>query len=401
MPRLLGKSPFAAVLALAVSAAACGDNLTDDQPVVVGAALATDEDVAVVHTVEAIDPEGRMLTLSAGAAERGTVAVAGLQLTYTPAANFAGSDSFLITISNGLREATARVTVTVRPINDAPTVVGEALAAIEDMALVRTHAALLANDTDVDGDRLTLVAVGGAMNGAAARSATDVTFTPAANYAGPARFTYTVSDGSVQVVGTVTLDVGGENDPPVATDDASATAEDTAVVITAAALLANDADAEGQTLTVTQVGGATHGTVALVGATITFTPAASFAGEAAFEYTVSDGSAADVGRVTIAVSAVDDPPIATDDAAATSAGTAISIPAADLLANDVDLDGPGLVITGVQNAIEGTAVLVGDVVRFTPDPGFVGVAGFEYVVTSGAASDVARVIVEVAGPAVP
>jgi hypothetical protein len=59
------------------------------------------------------------------------------------------------------------------------------------------------------------------------------------------------------------------------------------------------------------------------------------------------------------------------------------------------------VITGVQNAIEGTAVLVGDVVRFTPDPGFVGVAGFEYVVTSGAASDVARVIVEVAGPAVP
>jgi hypothetical protein len=61
------------------------------------------------------------------------------------------------------------------------------------------------------------------------------------------------------------------NDPPVATDDVRDTAEDAPLVVSAASLLANDSDPEGGALTLTGVGNASNGTVALSGGTVTFT----------------------------------------------------------------------------------------------------------------------------------
>src|SRR5436190_2240033 len=96
-----------------------------------------------------------------------------------------------------------------------------------------------------------------------------VTYRPADDYNGPdATFEYTVSDGVANDVGTVTVAVGGQNDPPVAVDDTRTTAEDTAATITAASLVANDTDAEMQALSVTLVNGATNGTVSLNAGTI-------------------------------------------------------------------------------------------------------------------------------------
>src|SRR5207244_6398958 len=58
----------------------------------------------------------------------------------------------------------------------------------------------------------------------------------------------------------------------------AATNEDTAVTIPAATLLANDTDVDGDTLTITSVQGATHGTVSLSGSNVVFTPAADYNG---------------------------------------------------------------------------------------------------------------------------
>ena len=83
-------------------------------------------------------------------------------------------------------------------LNLAPTVLGESRIYLdEDTPLSFTSAELLANDFDVDGDLLELVSVEGAVNGSVVLEADGtVTFTPDLNYAGPAEFGYTVSDGT-------------------------------------------------------------------------------------------------------------------------------------------------------------------------------------------------------------
>src|SRR6185436_2106059 len=209
----------------------------------------------------------------------------------TPAANYNGPDSFTVAVSNGVGQASAQIDITVRPVNDPPTAVADSFAATEDTPLVRTVAALLMNDSDIDGDTLTVTSVQSPRNGTVSMVGTDVTFTPAANFNGMASFQYTVSDGKATSTTTVMINVGGANDAPVATDDAATTAEDTAASIAAATLVTNDTDPDGQTLTVMAVGNPTNGTVSLNGNMITFTPNANFNGAASFEYTVTDGAA--------------------------------------------------------------------------------------------------------------
>src|SRR5207302_36051 len=116
-------------------------------------------------------------------------------------------------------------------------------------------------------------------------------------------------------------------------------------------LTANDsrgpANESGQTLTVTAVGSAGHGTASLSGGSITYTPAADYNGPDSFSYTVTDNGttngAADpktaAGTVQITVTEVNDAPTATDDSKSTPDDTTLSFPASDLTANDSP--GPG------------------------------------------------------------
>src|SRR5207249_2949827 len=88
-------------------------------------------------------------------------------------------------------------------------------------------------------------------------------------------------------VATVTIAGAAVNDPPVANNDAATTAEDTAVTI---AVLTNDTDVDGDTLVVSGVGTAAHGTTAInPDKTITYMPAANYNGSDTFTYTISDG----------------------------------------------------------------------------------------------------------------
>ena len=98
------------------------------------------------------------------------------------------------------------------------------------------------------------------------------------------------------------------NGPPVAVDDASTTAEDTAIVIR---VLDNDSDVDGDSLSVIEVSTPSNGSVAIrnAGATVTYTPNSSFHGSDSFTYTVSDGNGGtDTGTVNVTVTAVDDEP---------------------------------------------------------------------------------------------
>ena len=167
-------------------------------------------------------------------------------------------------------------------------------------------AGVLANDTDADGDPLTATLLTGVSNGTLALNPDGAfTYTPDANFNGSDSFTYTVADGNGGTsTATVTITVTAVNDAPVAVDDGGyATPFGTPLAIAAAALLANDSDVDGDTLTVTGVGAATNGTVALAGGTITFTPEAGYSGPASFTYTSPTATAAPPPRPSRSASA--------------------------------------------------------------------------------------------------
>ena len=146
------------------------------------------------------------------------------------------------------------------------------------------------------------------------------------------------------------------NSRPVATADTLGATEDTGVTFTAAQLLGNDTDADGNTLTIASVTAINGGSVVLnTNGTVTFTPDLNFNGPAQFSYTVTDGLPytdgvnASVGQsapaiVTVNVAAVNDPAVITGTDAGNvveAGGVANGTPGTptatgDLLATDVD-----------------------------------------------------------------
>src|SRR5207249_998314 len=125
-------------------------------------------------------------------------------------------------------------------------------------------------------------------------------------------FTFKANDGTLDSnVATVTIAVAAVNDAPVANNDAVTTAEDTAVTI---AVLGNDTDIDGDTLTVTGVSAPQHGSATShPDGTITYTPAANYNGADTFTYTISDGHGGTAAAtVSLTITAVDDAPVASD-----------------------------------------------------------------------------------------
>ncbi|MBA3391841.1 MAG: tandem-95 repeat protein [Deltaproteobacteria bacterium] len=376
------------VIVMAVALAACGDNLEgveNGAPQVGSLELTTEEDTPVSGTLSVTDAEGDDITIMLGNPMHGTITQSGGMVTYTPDADYNGTDSVMVAVSDGTLEASATITITITAVNDAPQAVADSFATGEDVALEVERTALTANDTDVDGDTLTVSVVDMPVNGTVAIVGTDVVFTPTPDFNGTASFRYTITDGNATSSATVNVTVGGANDAPVAVDDTATTPEDTALVISSATLVANDTDAENQTLTVTAVANLTNGTVALAGGNVTFTPTTNFNGTATFQYTVSDGAATDTGVVTVTVTAVNDAPVAVDDTATTPEDTAITLSSATLTANDTDVDaGQTLVVTAATSAVNGTVSIdANGAVTFTPTANFSGTGSFVYTVSDG------------------
>jgi subtilisin family serine protease len=183
------------------------------------------------------------------------------------------------------------------------------------------------------------------------------------------------------------------NTPPVAVDDTASTNEDVAKSI---AVLANDTDVDGNTLSVDSVTVPAHGTaVKQANGTVTYTPAANYHGSDAFDYVVSDGAGGtDTGSVAVTVVSVNDPPVANDDTASTPYQTAVAVP---VLANDTDIDGDTLSVVSVGAASHGAVTIgPGGSVTYTPGAGYSGPDSFNYTAGDGAGgTDVGAVSITV------
>ncbi|MGE2832333.1 Ig-like domain-containing protein [Mycobacterium sp. SMC-4] len=227
---------------------------------------------------------------------QGTVTIDGGNLTYTPVAGYHGTASFTYTVTDGELTDTAIVSVTVTPVNEAPVAVADSATTAEDSPIAVD---VLANDTDPDGNTLTISAVGAPSHGTAVIADGKITYTPTTGYHGADSFTYTVSDGTLTDTAIVTISVGFVNDAPAATDDTFTMPSDVRSVIVN--VVDNDTDSDGDPLTVVAVTGAANGVVTFTGGTITYTPATGFSGTEVLTYTASDGLLSDTATLTVIV----------------------------------------------------------------------------------------------------
>ena len=156
------------------------------------------------------DPDGDDLVVTSvddGASGTTTISAGGASVIYTPNEGFVGEDAFDYTISDGAGgTATATVAITVSDVNIAPTARDDAATTSEDTAVV---IAVLANDTDPDGDALTVTDVTDAASGTVevAGNGRTVTYTPDEGFTGTDAFDYTASDGAATSTATVTVTV--------------------------------------------------------------------------------------------------------------------------------------------------------------------------------------------------
>ncbi|UTF61349.1 Ig-like domain-containing protein [Gilvimarinus sp. DA14] len=356
----------------------------NDPPVAVNDNVTVSEDsgaTVIDVLVNDTDVEGDLLSVTAVTQpSNGTVALVNGEVRYTPDANFTGQDTFTYTVSDGNGGTdTGTVTVTVDPENDPPVAVNDNVTVSEDSGA--TVIDVLANDTDVEADLLSVTAVTQPSNGTVALVNGEVRYTPDANFTGQDTFTYTVSDGNGGTdTGTVTVTVDPENDPPVAVNDNVTVAEDSGATVID--VLANDTDVEGDLLSVTAVTQPSNGTVALVNGEVRYTPDANFTGQDTFTYTVSDGNGGtDTGTVTVTVDPENDPPVAVNDNVTVSEDSGATV--IDVLANDSDVEGDLLSVTAVTQPSNGTVALVNGEVRYTPDANFTGQDTFTYTVSDG------------------
>jgi large repetitive protein len=281
------------------------------------------------------DPDSDPLTVTSASATNGTVVInANGTISYTPNANFNGTDTIIYTISDGQGgTSTARVPVTIVAVNDAPTKIGTLPPQSNVDAAAGINVATAQAFADIDGPALIYTATGlpaglsinsttGAITGTINRSASQ------GGAAGVYSIVVTASDGSLSTTQAFSWTV--TNPAPTAANDTASTSEDTPIA--SLNVLANDSDPDGDPLTVTAASAA-NGTVTInADGTLKYVPNVNFNGTDTITYTISDGQGGtSTATVTVTVAAVNDaptpvgslPPQANVDAA-----TGISVPTA-------------------------------------------------------------------------
>ena len=408
-------------------------NAVNDRPVASNSAATTDEDVSVTITLTASDIDSTSLAFatvnlpsngsleaisSPNCVSSGAGANCTATVTYTPARDFNGTDSFTFRVSDGIVDSnTAAVSIAVNNINDAPVAQNQSVTTTEDSSVVIT---LVASDIDSVnlGFAIVTAPTRGSLgnistpsciaNGNGGSCTATVTYTPGANLSGPDSFTFKATDGNLDSnPAGVSISVNAVNDTAVAGNDFYTTFKDTPLNLFAPGVLGNDNDidsAQGN-LTAVLVSGPTNARDFTLNAdgSFSYTPTLNFTGTDTFTYKANDGTTdSNATTVTIGVIAIGNAPLATNDFYTTSENTALAIPAGGVLANDNDADTPAANITAILVAgpsyASSFALNADGSFDYTPETNFRGVDTFTYKANDSVVdSNVAMVTIAVVG----
>lgn len=262
------------------------------------------------------------------------------------------------------------------PTNKAPNAVTDTATTTASSSVVVD---VLANDSDADGDTLSVSAVTQGTNGTVVLQGSKPMYTPNAGFSGTDSFTYTVSDGKASATATVSVTVAAvnpTNTAPAAANDTATTTQSSSVIVD---VLANDSDADDDTLTVTSVTPGKNGTVVLQAGKPMYTPNAGFSGTDSFSYTVSDGTDTDTATVTVTVAAVT--PVLEAKTDAFTIDPANSSSELDVLANDNIPAGKLVTLAIVIQPSHGTVLIQNNKIIYTPTAGYNGQDTLKYRIT--------------------
>ncbi len=254
----------------------------------------SDPDGDAVKVVSVTQPAKGMVQLGPG----------GANLLYSPQTGFVGVESLTYTITDG-HEATSTAVVSITVASNSPPV-----PALDQIRVPQNSSStpiyVLVNDGDPEANPLRVIGVGQPSKGTVSigPGGAYVTYTPGPGFSGTDSFTYTVSDGSLTGLGSVTVIVNPVNEPPVASDDTISVARDSAENIID--VLSNDGDPDNNPLAIDLVAPAAASAQGTVGINaqrtrITYTPAPGFTGAEPFTYTATDGVLTDTATLTITV----------------------------------------------------------------------------------------------------
>jgi VCBS repeat-containing protein len=329
-----------------------------------------------------------------GGADNGSFVISAGALKTAASFDFETKSNYSIRVrSSDEGGTTSEQTFTIRVtnVNEAPTATDKSYETPEDVLLSIPAPGLLLNSTDPENDPLRSSVVDLPAHGQLTLAADGgFSYQPAGNYNGEDRFTYRTNDGALSGnVATVVIRVTPVNDAPVAANDRFDVVKNHVREVAAPGVLDNDTDTEGDDLSAVLESDAAHGHVTLNSdGSFAYTPDDNFAGTDEFTYRADDGQLlGDPATVTLVVAAVNHAPTARDDAAESREDTPLTIPVADLLANDDDQDGDRLQVLIVVSAEPAHGKLSvggsGDRVVYTPDPNYHGTDSFEYRASDG------------------
>jgi len=325
---------------------------------------ATGEGRLLAFTVTGEDPDGDTLRFLAQGIPPGAVFTDDADadsvpdgfgsFSWTPAAGQAGVYPVTFTVSDGALTDTREISITVTNLNAAPVAADDAYALRKRVNRVPAPG-VLGNDSDPDGDPLSIILVSDVSGGELRLDADGgFTYRPVKRGAQDS-FQYRLTDGQdASPVATVAINGPAGNTPPVA-DNQSVDV----VVNTAKDISLTASDADNDSLTYSIVALPINGDLVGAPPSVTYTPALDYEGPDSFTFRVNDGTEdSNIATVSLSVTAASDnrPPVAQDDAyVLTKKMNRVSAPG--VLANDSDPDGDSLTAILIRDASAGKLTL--------------------------------------------
>jgi len=304
---------------------------------------------------------------------------------YSPSPNFNGVDSFSYKlVDSAQQESSATVTLTINAVNDAPIAVADEYQATTAVTLeVTSTEGLLNNDTDIDGDNLTVLAVNATPTNGSVTLSADGSFSYTSNneFLGTDTFSYDVSDNNGgTATGSVSIIVAAPvNTQPVAVDDVAEVQQGSSVIID---VLANDTDADEDPLTITDAT-AGNGTVIIEENQVVYTPTPEFFGTDTIDYSISDGNEGTASAQVVVTVTENNAPVANPDTAETLEDESVEI---DVLANDTDPLNGTLSVTAAS-ATNGSISISNNLLNYTPNLNFNGTDTINYTLESSSGNN--------------
>lgn len=319
--------------------------------------------------------------------------------TYTPKPDWFGEEIFEYTVEDsfGIRDtATVKITVVPEP-NLSPVTVDDNFDTDENTPITFN---VLANDSDPDGDVLSVVPYTQPLHGEVIiNNDNTLTYVPEEGWVGEDRFEYVASDGNGgESVATVTIEViEAANTDPVAVDDQFNADENRPLTFNA---LQNDSDPDGDTIKIIRFTNPLHGVLTLnLDQTFTYVPKEDWSGVDSFEYEIFDGRGGE-DKATVTITVIPTPnrkPVAADDEYETGENIPITF---NVLANDFDPDGDALTVLEFTSPLHGSLTKNADgSLTYTPNTDWHGIDRFQYEIVDGEGGLAAASVVITVNPA--